>query len=371
MEKSLVGARQNLFWVGQSKDVKQFVEKCSICQRTQKSKTKEPLLQKVLQLVSTDLFQFKGKDFILIADHYSGFFDFHVLKSTSSREVILCFKKWFAVHGIPETLESDGGPQYTSKEFKDFATRWQFNHKISSPYYARSNGFAERNVQTAKNLLRKCWYDDSDIFEALLMLRNTPRNQILGSHSQRLFSRNTRTFIPIDQEELKPKIINGVTRELARLRFEQKKYADKVSSPFKQLEINEKVRLQKGHRDWASATVVEKTPNPRSVIVETSSGKRYRRNTIHLQRTSADISDVPEFEITNNSSNSQQSTLPPVQPTIPANDNDDLNQAVQSPIKRKPGRPPGKSTKSQPAINLQDVQMTRSGRIIKPPKRYH
>lgn len=205
-----------MFWPGQTKDVREFVEKCSTCQRTQRAKTKEPLLQKVLpeypfQLVSTDLFQFKGKVYIVIADHYSGFMDFQQLKSTTAAEIILYLKKWFAVHGIPETLESDGGPQFTAQIFKEFAQRWQFNHRISSPHYARSNGFAERNVQTAKNLLRICWHDNSDIYETLLMLRNTPRNDILGSQCQRLFSRNTRTFIPVQQDDLKPKIISGVT----------------------------------------------------------------------------------------------------------------------------------------------------------------
>lgn len=87
-----------------------------------------------------------------------------------------------------------------------------------------------------------------------------------------------------------------MSRELARLRFQQKVYADKVSSPFKALEVNEKVRMQTSHRDWQSATVVEKTAFPRSVIVETSSGKRYRRNTGHLQRSKAKIPGPMDLE---------------------------------------------------------------------------
>ncbi len=161
VSKSLARARSSLYWPRITKEIKELVEKCSTCQRTQRAKTKEPLLQKVLpdypfQLVSTDMFMFKGKDYIIIADHYSGFMDFQEVKSTTSAAVILQFKKWFAIHGIPETLESDGGPQFALNEFKMFALRWQFNHRISSPHYARSNGFAERNVQTTKNLLRKC-----------------------------------------------------------------------------------------------------------------------------------------------------------------------------------------------------------------------
>lgn len=344
--KSLARARQSLYWCGQSKDIKNFVERCSVCERTQKSKTKEPLLQKVIpdypfQNVSSDLFHFKGHEYLLIADHYSGFMDFQKLRSTTSTEVVYQLKKWFSVHGIPEKLETDGGPQYTSKTFDDFVKRWQIEHIKSSPHYARSNGFAERNVQTAKNLLKKCWYDGSDVHEALVMLRNTPRNDTLGSPAQRLFSRNLRTFIPTEKEKLKPKVMDNVTRELAKLRFQQKIYADKISSPFKQLEVNEKVRMKVGHREWIPATVVEKTKFPRSVIVETTAGKKYRRNNIHLQRTKANIPDL--------SYDTDVQTIPE-------------NIPLEEPA--APAQPP------VVVPNNGDEIRTRSGRLIKKPERY-
>lgn len=345
--KSLARARKSLYWYGQTKNIKDFVERCSVCERTQKSKTKEPLLQKVVpdypfQYVSSDLFHFKGHEYVLIADHYSGFMDFQKLRSATSTEVVHQFKKWFSVHGIPEKLETDGGPQYSSKTFDDFVTRWQIDHIKSSPHYPRSNGFAERNVQTAKNLLKKCWYDGSDVHEALVMLRNTPRNDTLGSPAQRLFSRNLRTFIPVEKDQLKPKVMDNVTRELAKLRFQQKIYADKISSPFKQLEVNEKVRMKVGHREWIPATVVEQTKFPRSVIVETTAGKKYRRNNIHLQRTKADIPDL-----------SYDTNIQPLQENI---------QLEVVP-----------AAASQPPVvvlNDGDEIRTRSGRLVKKPERY-
>ena len=52
----------------------------------------------------------------------------------------------FARHGIPLKLMSDGGPQYSSSEFADFAQQWGFEHVTSSPYHPCSNGLAERTV---------------------------------------------------------------------------------------------------------------------------------------------------------------------------------------------------------------------------------
>ena len=57
------------------------------------------------------------------------------MRSTTSQSVINTLKSVFARHGIPETLRSDNGPQFTSREFADFAENYQFRHTMSSPHY--------------------------------------------------------------------------------------------------------------------------------------------------------------------------------------------------------------------------------------------
>lgn len=351
---SLSRARQHFYWYGQAQDIKHFVENCPICQKTQKSKTSEPLLQKLIpefpfQLVSSDIFYFKGTEFLLMADHYSGFMDFKELKASTSLETILIMKEWFSVHGIPQTLETDGGSQFKSKLFAEFKDRWTFKHQISSPRYPKSNGFAERNVQTAKGLLKRCSLDGSDIFEALLMLRNTDRNDILKSPSQRLFSRRTRTFLPIEADLLRPRVITGVTNELRKLRLVQKNYADRVASPFLPLQPKEKVLLQQGHRDWVPATVIKTTEYPRSVLVETSTGRKYRRNTHHLRRVQPTV---------------LRSHVPPPDQTVGAGDTEDT---VNSEVNDNTGANIASNYSDNDQITQPPV--TRSGRSVQQPNR--
>ena len=77
------------------------------------------------------------------------------LTSTTSAAVIKALKSVFSRHGIPETVRSDNGPQYSSQEFARFASSYEFNHVTSSPRFPQSNGQVERTVQTVKRLPKR------------------------------------------------------------------------------------------------------------------------------------------------------------------------------------------------------------------------
>lgn len=223
VQRTLAVARNHVFWLNLTKDITDYVGKCGVCEATQRSNTKEPLIVRVVpvypfEIVATDLFKFQSRDYLLIVDSYSGFFDFKPLRQSTSKEVIENLKSWFVTHGIPEKLDSDNGPQYSSREFRQLVNEWGIQHETSSPKYAKSNGLAERFVQTAKNMLRKCTMDKTDLNLALLTYRNTPRNDLLGSPNQRLMSRTTRATMPVPVQHLKPQVIDNVTAHLKSLR---------------------------------------------------------------------------------------------------------------------------------------------------------
>lgn len=86
--------------------------------------------------------------------------------NTTSTAVITALKSIFALLGIPETVVSDNGPQYTSQEFHDFSRSYSFSHITSSPYYPQSNGLVERGVRTVKQLI----INSSDLHMASTMV---------------------------------------------------------------------------------------------------------------------------------------------------------------------------------------------------------
>ena len=70
-------------------------------------------------------------------------------------EVIYKTKNIFARNGIPETVVSGCGPQYTSGAYEQFSKNYQFRHVTNSPYFPQNNDEAERTVRTVKELLKK------------------------------------------------------------------------------------------------------------------------------------------------------------------------------------------------------------------------
>ncbi len=94
------------------------------------------------QIISTDLLELKGANFLLVVDYFSRYPEVLQLTSTTSAMVIKALQSVFAQHGIPEVVRSGNGPQYASQEFTEFASSFEFKHITSSPHYPQSNGQA-------------------------------------------------------------------------------------------------------------------------------------------------------------------------------------------------------------------------------------
>ncbi|XP_042148639.1 uncharacterized protein K02A2.6-like [Ixodes scapularis] len=257
-------ARETVYWPGLTTDIKCYVERCATCQATNQKPAREPLHLKEIpdppwERVASDLLNFEGKSYVVIVDSYSGYLDIKKLSGESSKEVVNVMKVWLATHGVPKEIETDNGPCYAAQEFKNFSRDWGFQHVTSSPRYAQSNGLAERAVQTAKGILRKCSLDKSDIQMALLSFRNTPRSEELGSPAQRLYSRRTRTLVPTHNKLLKPEIIQSVPDKLRHERNQQKAYADQHSKRAPAMAPGDKVKVWEENRRWVPGTVAPAT----------------------------------------------------------------------------------------------------------------
>lgn len=202
-------ARGTIFWPGMAAEIKQMIEKCEQCQKLKPWNQRETLRQHSdgngpWDKVGTDLFEIKGRNFLLVIDYYSNFIEVDQLSTTTSKQVIEKLKKQFDLLGIPRYIVSDGGPLYSSEEFKAFVREWGIIHHITSPNHPSSNGKAEAGVKIIRNMMIKSFESGGDQNVALLELRNTPRQDTGLSPSEMLFGRKTKTMLRTKRQLFKP-----------------------------------------------------------------------------------------------------------------------------------------------------------------------
>ena len=93
------------------------------------------------------------------------------------RNTIKALDEDFSCFGVPNTVVSDNETMFTGKEFKDYCYSLVIELTMTPAYNPRSNGQAERFVDTFKRALRKnqgIETEEKDIQKFLAVYRITP-----------------------------------------------------------------------------------------------------------------------------------------------------------------------------------------------------
>ena len=266
-------ARDILYWPNICLDVYDTVSQCDVCQEYRYAQPQQPLQMherpdRPWAKVACDIFYLKQVPYLLTVDYYSHYPEIALLTNESSRQVITHLKSLFARYEIPSCCVSDGGPQFASAEFKQFAKDWGIEHKMSSPYYPRSNGLAENAVKVVKRLLGKAADRGEDKYLALLAYRSSPL-ETGKSPAELLFGRKLRTRLPYRNET-----------------FTRKSAPHDRGKSLNVLKPNDTVRAKNARgRRWPERARVVGLRGPRSYDVEAEDGWIMRRNRQHLVAT--------------------------------------------------------------------------------------
>ena len=109
---------------------------------------------------------FEDKMFLIVIDAYSKWLEVIPVSAANSSVTIEHLRNMFATHGLPKSLVTDNGTQFTSMEFESFVKKNGIRHIRSSPYHPSSNGLAERAVQSFKGGMKK--YSSTESIETRL-----------------------------------------------------------------------------------------------------------------------------------------------------------------------------------------------------------
>ena len=160
-----VRAQALVYWPGISVDIKKTLSECLICCRNVPSQP--ALLPSEAEIPSTpfesvfsDYFDMSNHHYLVAGDRLSGWVEVFSCKTGSANSgangLISHLRSFFSTFGVPETISTDGGPEFTASSTKTFLQRWGERHRVSSSYFPQSNGRAEVAVKKVKRFLMSC-----------------------------------------------------------------------------------------------------------------------------------------------------------------------------------------------------------------------
>ena len=221
-------ARATVYWPGIDMDVVEYVKRCKTCNQHKATQHIQPMLPRDVpeapwQDLAADFFNFKGKEYLLIADTFSKYpFAFRMTTKTAGT-VIQKFTQLFSQYGNPKSLTTGNGLPFSSEVFAQFMSTKRVEHITSSPHYPKSNGFIERQVKTMKTAIANATTSSKTLDDILLSLRSSPISSNLPSPREILHNHTKehpgQPSHPIDCEQVRNYLLDKKTT--------QKEYHDK------------------------------------------------------------------------------------------------------------------------------------------------
>ena len=174
---------------------------------------------------------FQGKIILVVVDAYSKWIESVIVPSTSSQATIKALRN--NTHGIPETIVSDNGSEFTSCEFGDFTRKNGIRHIKTAPYHPASNGLAERAVQTIKEGLKKMTLGNLEtrLARFLYHYRITPHVTTGVSPAELLMGRKLRSQLDLLQPDTTSHVLDKQTTQKLNHDKHTKERSFEVSDP--------------------------------------------------------------------------------------------------------------------------------------------
>jgi transposase InsO family protein len=193
-------AERNLFWPNMAMDIATNRMSCIPCEETALSQSPEPPMTPThpeypFQHICSDFFSLQGHNFCLVVYWFSNCLQVFTGKG-GAHNLLSLLGQCFHSFSIPETLTSDGGPEYTAGNTQEFLRKLGVHHRLTSVGFPHANQKAEKSVRSAKRVIRDGELDPIPLMKGLLTLRNTPDQDTGMSPAQMLLGCDLRDLLP-------------------------------------------------------------------------------------------------------------------------------------------------------------------------------
>ena len=228
-------ARMYVWWPGIDREISEMVRQCSTCQQYRRQAPVTPLSpwawpKKPWDRVHIDHCQFDGHVMLVVVDAFSKWIDVHLTRSTTAETTMELLRRSFAYFGIPRSLVSDNATCFTAPAFEAFCKQLGIRHLLTAPLSAKSNGLAERCVQTVKQGLRKQKNGsiDTKLCRFLFTYRTSPHSTTGQTPAELMMGRRLRTRMDCLLPDLQDRV--AVSQQQMKERYDRRSQ-DRVLTP--------------------------------------------------------------------------------------------------------------------------------------------
>lgn len=317
--------RAKVWWPKLDTQVEKYVRNCRGCMLVAAPGAPEPLKRRELpsepwQHVAIDYMGPlpSGHYLLVVVDYFSRYIEVEVLKKTDSCETIKRLVTIFARFGLPVSITSDNGPQFTSEEFRNYCQSNNITLITTTPYWPQQNGEVERQNRSILKRLSISQATNADwvseLNKYLLMYRSTPHSTTGKTPSEMLFGYNICDKVPSITQ---PKDVDEEVVDRDKEKKEKGKlYADlRRNARPSHISAGDKVLVKKMTKpnkltpNFESEVykVIKRNGGDVEVLSE-ESGITYRRHVSHLQRIDEDYGKPTGTEMDTTESNSSSSS---------------------------------------------------------------
>ncbi len=163
-QRTLYLARQRFFWLGQEKDVREYVKCCRVISKTPEPEGRAPLENIIttepLELVCIDFWSAEDSanrslDVLVVTDHFTKMANAFLCPNQSAKAVAhQLWHNYFCVYGFPGRIHSDRGANFESALIAELLNIAGVQKSRTTPYHPMGNGACERLNRTLGNMIR-------------------------------------------------------------------------------------------------------------------------------------------------------------------------------------------------------------------------
>ena len=151
--------RSYVYWPGMDRDIANMVKSCrswvSVAKAPPLKFNPWPKTDKPSSRLHIDYSgSIKETYVFVIVDSFTKWPEVFKCKTPTTKSTKNILEELFAKFGLPETIVSENGTPFTSKEFENFCKLLSINHLKSALYHSRSNEPVERFIDEFKRAIK-------------------------------------------------------------------------------------------------------------------------------------------------------------------------------------------------------------------------